>query len=1186
MKNLLITFCLCFFSFWGIGQSWSCGFNETNITSSSPEDHPCISNDPDVINENPLYMPDDTDAQSLEIKTIRLKFNVFHFSDNNPLNFSTQEEEDFLRSLVEIINGNLLSPINCPIFNTNGGCVCDETYCTSIGGSNDCCLSDSKLRFHLEEEINYIVDPLAWDCSGGGGTINNCTNDYCNYIPDTYLNNEDCILNVYFFEPPGQTSTGGCGPGRDNEVENLVLIKNIHSLKSDDLNAAKQPMATLLLHEVLHGLGLHHTNEPAQSFPDVFPNEVTGSCNPNVDSFCTNNIMSQGWRPFQNWLSPHQIGNTHRLLIGSWKSKMLKVDFDALKSITVNQDETWDVGKIIYGDVFVTGNAKLTINCKVIMPPGGKIHVLPGSELIVDGGLITISSSHCVDYWDGIYAHGLNSASQLPNTQGNLEQARVEVINEGTIAYANVGIRTFDSEGIIQGQGGIVYCNDARFLNNVKSIELGPYQNFDPFTGDFIPNVSEIVNSEFTFNDDYTGVGLVEHVFLREVDGIQFIGCDFLNETTPTPSSFVRGIGIMSVDANFSALGMCEPNNDPCPNPDDWDRTTFVGLQDGIRASATGINMRTYEVDRCDFINNFKGITSSAVMMPLITRNDFEIGIDYFSWFPPVGVDIIGGTGYTVQANDFIGTSQNINVGTLVRETGDADNEVRGNTYENLHVANLSNGDNFNEFDDNMGLNYLCNINNNNTFDFSVPNEPFNQGVYGIRTWQGADDEAAGNSFTPNPLTSESHFHNQSGLSIFYWHFTGENPTAISASVINNLTLDENECVVEFPEIMGPGNEDKSRWESLFVMNFDNRVITIEEYNQLIDEGQTSELLEEISTANGQNIDQLLNHLEDISPWLSTHVLKAAGSRSDIIDHAAMLNLLLLNPDESRKNTTLEHFANKPNPLPENMIATIGETTFSTTDRTLHESQLAYYNGQINSYAAKLTHYFMTDKNDKNVDSTLYWLSMQESLESKMAIVDHWIGRKNAEQSANELNNLMGQQYNLSPKQQLELNYFRNLKQIQINLIENGLSQNALIERDLEDVITIAINCKGLAGHQARNILNNYYEYELYENPILPEIGENRLIKGEMEQINNEIYAFPNPASTLVNFHFKVDENYKNMSIRILDSRGHLIEEIPIDSQVNGYHTWNASGVTSGFYFFSICSNQHTLASGKLVISR
>ncbi len=129
-------------------------------------------------------------------------------------------------------------------------------------------------------------------------------------------------------------------------------------------------------------------------------------------------------------------------------------------------------------------------------------------------------------------------------------------------------------------------------------------------------------------------------------------------------------------------------------------------------------------------------------------------------------------------------------------------------------------------------------------------------------------------------------------------------------------------------------------------------------------------------------------------------------------------------------------------------------------------------------------------------------------------------------------------------------------------------------------------NGTGLARMQAQNIINAYYGGSYFDEPIMPVLLGGFRIPGKVTATPALITAFPNPASDEVHFHYQLDKEYSNLSIRIFTINGELIKEITLDEKTVGYASWNISEQESGFYFYCISSNQHALSTGKLIISK
>ena len=103
------------------------------------------------------------------------------------------------------------------------------------------------------------------------------------------------------------------------------------------------------------------------------------------------------------------------------------------------------------------------------------------------------------------------------------------------------------------------------------------------------------------------------------------------------------------------------------------------------------------------------------------------------------------------------------------------------------------------------GLNYLCNINENNSYDFYVTGE-------GIRLHQGSQAEAAGNTFSQNGINQYGDFNNQALFPVNYNFysaigFENEEPLYYSDKVYPKETSNQNLCLSHFGG-GGSGNDD------------------------------------------------------------------------------------------------------------------------------------------------------------------------------------------------------------------------------------------------------------------------------------------------------------------------------------------------------------------------------------------
>jgi hypothetical protein len=655
---------------------------------------------------------------------------------------------DYLEGIVNWANNVTLNPINPPLYG-GGPIPLPPNFVT-----------DAKIFYVFDKntDVHFTADNV-----GLTNNDNNC-GPYC---IDNFPINDDCELNIFIIRELDDNGNldetpGGCGPGYLGENRNCVLMKNLFSDFTNNPPGSSTGGTTggnspatgpLLVHEISHSLGLLHTVNSTNLFPDISSPEFTGDiCNPNIDANCTNNVMTRYFSTVQNYLSPLQLAQMHRLLIGSWRAKQLKVEYDQTRSIIVNADETWDIGRVIYGDVIINAGNTLTITCKVIMPPTGKIIVRPGARLHIDGGLITNTSHKCGYFWEGIRVEG---NPDLPQTAQN--QGVVELSNDAIIEYARVGIQVGYAKKNLLGQktGGIVLASGevdrtALFRNNATAVWFYPYENINAVTGLEENNLSEFKKCEFLVNDDYLAFGFIRQFRMDKVRGIEIRACDFKNELFIENSPNGKGgTAIESMDAGYKVSILCESSTVPCPDADIIP-STFTGFSHGIKAANIS-TINTYSVFHAEFEKNGIGILNNGVNNPRIVKNDFRVGgqVDPNNTNVTFGIIVNTSTGFTIEENNFIGISGSDQNGAIrIFDSGEDGNRVYKNFFAgSFTAANIATGLNRSTSSIGLsGLEYLCNDNENgsgNIFDFAVVNE-------GINIYQGDQNTPAGNTFSLN----------------------------------------------------------------------------------------------------------------------------------------------------------------------------------------------------------------------------------------------------------------------------------------------------------------------------------------------------------------------------------------------------------------------------------------------------
>lgn len=765
------------------------------------------------------------------------------------------------------------------------------------------------------------------------------------------------------------------------------------------------------------------------------------------------------------------------------------------------------------------------------------------------------------------------------NIAGDRYQGKVEIINEAIIENAITGVSLFDIDNPIGTTGGIVSAVGSTFKNNGRAVFFEPYSNTYQ-NGNPAPNLSSFIDCTFTVDDNIL-TDFHKHIFMRGVSGIRISGCDFENlQDTETPYAG-KSVAIHSVNTGFRLEGWCETSDIPCTS---WKRSSVKGFFYGVLATNFGMTVNTFAVDRTDFDNNFHSIYSPAVNNLRVTRSDFKVGKEenYPEDIAATGVYILVGTGYIVENNTFEGYGlSESSVGVLASATGNDNNRIYQNTFDGLHVANLSNADNRNEFNAFYGLRYFCNENENNVFDFAVPDGIFD----GIAQNQGYYNEAAGNKFSFYPGENESDFFNHSAWTVNYFYYDGDEdqiPEDVSDFVNPIEANNSHTCTVNFPDgtkhlpglsgILAQFN-DHSGW-------YDGRIAQKE---ALIDDGDSPSLVNTID--NFQSAGSLLkNYLLSFSPYLSYDALMATADRHDILSHADVYDIMVANPDESRQEPLLEYLETKTNPMPSNMVDSLRNQSFTVTARTILENQIAYHAVEKESAANLILHHYLTDSIGLQMDSILFWLDNKGGLTSAYIKVDAFLHDRDTTAALQQLDSI-AQNHALSADQTTELGYFSDLKHLQVNLLKEGRTILECDSAEVEELIQIAGSSRWLAGQQAQNILNFAYGHDSIPAPILPELSGGARLKDPRAKTNTPsvFYAFPNPADNLVTFQYSLPEADARCFIQIFDRFGRKVITLPTTKK-QGFVDWNTKEVREGLYFYSITNGKKVIESGKVVI--
>jgi hypothetical protein len=421
----------------------------------------------------------------------------------------------------------------------------------------------------------------------------------------------------------------------------------------------------------------------------------------------------------QKYLSPLQMAMIHYHLRSSHLKTLTPASQAYVKNVNTSFDlnitnsQIWQGTQVRYmkGNIIVKAGNTLTMKCKTYMTNGSKIVVEKGARLIVDGGEVTTWYPNTL--WKGIEVEGTYGGGQLIYNPTGLAQdfGIVKVINGGTISNAHNGITNARSNNvgdIIWGnQGGIIQCDNANFINNIRDVQFLAYQN--PYGNDLSKftycnfkvdnNVANLVNA---------GFGLITRVSLWEVHGVSFLGCNFEYSAGNAIAPGNRGYGIYSQNARYLVDQICNDNNIVCAS---YTKTQFLNFEMGIRVENTN-PLRVVSIKNTNFYDNLATAVYLNSMNYAVFEDNYIRATGGYSWG---GMHINNCKYYNIRNNTFllnysyVESQQKTGAGIYVSHSKFGVHQIYRNIFSNFNVGIAAVGDNSGQQNNEDGLRMNCN---------------------------------------------------------------------------------------------------------------------------------------------------------------------------------------------------------------------------------------------------------------------------------------------------------------------------------------------------------------------------------------------------------------------------------------------------------------------------------------------
>jgi hypothetical protein len=860
---------------------------------------------------------------------------------------------------------------------------------------------------------------------------------------------------------------------------------------------------------------------------------------------------------------------------------------------SVDTDLTWgDSYRSQLKDLHVKMSGKLTITGTVFLSPETDIIVERGGKLIIDGGILT---SSCGDLWNGVDIWGNASMPQEPYYQGT-----VQLLNGGTIEFADTAISTYRTDGTsLIYSGGLIHSTDAFFNNNYVGICLSPYLN--PNGGG---NRSTFKRTQFITSDKYYKTDNVVRsapkcgVQMSWVNGINFEGCTFINNSKAEKRR--RGTGILNMDADFHVKNACEDDNQiGC---EQTISSHFEGLDYGIK-SLNVWSFRRLSIESAYFIDNFLGICLSMNLDATLIKNNFEFSADN-EYFEPgdtlIGIYTSVCNRYKIEENTFTGADPDHYelVGMHIYNSGEDYNEIYNNAFENVDYGIVAAGKNKNK-DGTSGLCIKCNDFTKCQTDVLITPGGYVPELSGIATNQGEKnkppaqepDMAAGNTFSEF-IGDENNYLNDNSLTTLHYvhHNSGSTSEKVNPEPFTNINPEQDDYASYSKESSCPSNLNRgnlSLSDEQSKLLYENKAISIikDSLEMLIDGGDTPGFNFEIRTSFPDEALQLHQDLMNISPYLSDTILKSAIERENVLINAMIRDILIANPQAAKSPEILEKLDDRLDPIPDYMMDEIisGRDYYGAKELLLQN--LALHNKKQAKSLGNIIWYLKQDSLiNQNSDSLIDELLSTDEIDTKYETAFLYLEKQDSI-SLYSLLNFIPTEYALNTDQQSEYESYLEL----FNVLPDLLADSCIIDSVLiQRLLDIAEYDNSLPGIYSRNLLD-VKNLLSYEEPVFLgniQLKSNSITtsdKGYEDAKSPYLEIFPNPSNTF--FIIKYDlTDFNNPGIILISDQTGKIKKIVSLTDKQDQTIVVTDSFSAGIYLISLYVNSKLESIVKAII--
>ncbi|NUQ14489.1 MAG: hypothetical protein HUU33_04105 [Flavobacteriales bacterium] len=890
----------------------------------------------------------------------------------------------------------------------------------------------------------------------------------------------------------------------------------------------------------------------------------------------------------------------------------------------------WQPGNNLFCDagseIYVNGEFRVQTNAHIDVQgltfrfgPQAKLIIEKGASFTAVGCTLTTA---CPGYmWRGVEVQGTFNQHQFGGAHADHQGEFI--IQNTLVEKADIGALTGQRVGPgFNGlkSGGVIISSNSTFKNCRTGVRFLPYQGMNIQGTQTQRNRSRFTNTTFVVDADYpVAIDFRHHANLWHVDGIPFLGCTFANLRGET-NSHERGHGIYSLDAHYEVREKCNiiiQQGQECP-VGSYTPSSFSGLDHGVHA-LTGLTTRAFVVDRSTFSANVCGVFASGVVGYRVTRNEFELGNSVVTALTNFTDEefwagrhrgIFSTESYGMWVEDNLLTQSGTHFeteGIVIGYTRDYNDMVRRNTAVGLEVGFIGEGlcaDYDNSVlpvggTNNVGLQFLCNTNQGNEYDFwdrKVDQDFQNGSWHTMRTNQGQMDLPAANVFDQTCLNPEGDYKRTSPngvLRYIYGTTTQAEPlcyTLDPASPVTKEAADSEPADPCPPRSYRPRGarsiteaaQAKAALQSEKLAYGNTRYL----FAALIDGGNTDEVVQEIMSTWPNQAWELREYLLAKSPFLSTESLREMVDRN-ILPAAMVAEVLIANPEATQQERFMQWLQEESgHPLPAYLLASVLASWNERTYRATLEDQMSQHHAAMTQHLHEVLDEFRNDTTHEDVDSLRWGLQQLRTPAARYAEALTYLQQGNHGMATDVVTSIPVE-HELRTATGMERQRMLDLIAFCATVTGSGRTLAELNAGEVAQLVSIVGEDYDRPATWAQNLL--CFAYGQCRTPMTGSDANRSpsmlsfAVQEESLQPNLEV--MPNPATTWLAMNVRLNATPHNALVVVRDVMGRTVWQAPV-ATMEQQLVWDCRAAEPGSYTVELINNGTSIAVAKFICQR